>query len=170
MHIRHAVVETAIGELTLVASDEALVGIYYPQHWTRPSRDGFGVRVDAAGGAPLAEAAGQLQEYLTGHRTSFDLPTATTGNPFRTRIWELLGEIPFGATTTYGDLAEQVGGRNLARLVGQAVGANPLSIIVPCHRVVGSSGQLTGYAGGLARKQFLLELEGARTEPAGRLF
>ena len=110
----------------------------------------------------LAEASRQLHEYLAGERTSFDLRTATRGGAFEERVWSLLREIPFGETTTYGELAERLGGeRTLARRVGQAVGSNPLSIVVPCHRVVGKNGELRGYAGGFERKQFLLDLEGA---------
>ena len=94
--------------------------------------------------------------------STFDLPTATHGSAFEERVWALLRELPFGETTTYGDLAESLGDRNLARRVGQAVGRNPLSIVVGCHRVVGKGGELRGYAGGLDRKRFLLDLEAGR--------
>ncbi len=170
MDTRHAIVDTELGRLTLVAEDDSLIGIYYPHHWTRPSRAGFGGMVSADDDQVLATARTQIQEYLAGRRTTFELQTSMTGNDFQRQVWDLLEEIPFGGTTTYGALAERLGGRDRARLVGRAVGANPLSIVVPCHRVVGRDGGLTGYAGGLARKQFLLELEGSRTAPAVGLF
>jgi methylated-DNA-[protein]-cysteine S-methyltransferase len=118
----------------------------------------------------LAETARQLRDYLAGARTGFDLPTAADGDDFQHRVWAMLREIPFGATTTYGELAQRLGDKNLARMVGRAVGYNPLSIVVPCHRVVGKNGSLTGYAGGLERKQFLLALEAPEPAAAGRLF
>jgi methylated-DNA-[protein]-cysteine S-methyltransferase len=110
----------------------------------------------------LLEAAWeQLAEYLDGVRVEFDLPTATSGSDFQERVWALLREIPYGETTTYGAIAERLGDRALAREVGGAVGRNPLSIVVGCHRVIGADGSLTGYAGGLDRKRSLLELEGS---------
>jgi methylated-DNA-[protein]-cysteine S-methyltransferase len=159
MKTRHAIVDTVIGALTLVASDDTITGVYFPQHWTNPCSDSFGLRVGVHDDTLLDGARTQLVEYLSGHRTSFDLPTAASGNTFQRRVWAMLAEIPIGATTTYGQLAARLGDKRLARLVGQAVGHNPLSILVPCHRVVGSKGNLTGYAGGLERKRFLLELE-----------
>ncbi|MCU1557421.1 MAG: cysteine methyltransferase [Microbacteriaceae bacterium] len=170
MYTRHAIVDTILGELTIVASDEAIVGLYFPHHWYLPPEDSIGQRVDARGDALLETAQAQLTQYLDGDRTSFDLPTATNGNPFQERVWAMLTEIPFGETTTYGDLAERLGDRALAQSVGQAVGHNPISIIVACHRVVGGDGRLTGYAGGLERKQFLLELEEPANAKAERLF
>ena len=100
----------------------------------------------------LFEAAVELGQFLQGERMTFDLPTAMHGSAFEERVWALLRELPFGETTTYGDLAESLGDRNLARKVGQAVGRNPLSIVVGCHRVVGKGGELRGYAGGLDRE------------------
>lgn len=170
MQTRHAIVDTAIGEVTIVASGDAVVGLYFPRHWVQPSPNSLGHRV-AAGDDPLLETARlQLTEYLNGDRTSFQLETATDGNPFEERVWALLREIPIGETITYGDLAERLGDRSLAQAVGQAVGHNPLSIVVPCHRVVGRNGKLTGYAGGLKRKQFLLELEEPAPVKSGKLF
>lgn len=170
MNTRHAIVDTPLGDLTLVATDDAIVGIYFPHHWTKPSRDGFGRQVDVRDDALLDTARIQLVEYLNADRTSFDLPTAANGNDFQQRVWAMLNEIPFGATRTYGELAERLGNKNLAQTVGHAVGHNPLSIVVPCHRVVGKNGSLTGYAGGLRRKQFLLDLEEPELVRAGRLF
>ena len=160
MFIRHAILETPeLGELTLVASDSALIGVYFQGHWHLPDPSEFGERVDLATDPVLFEAAVELGQFLQGDRTTFDLPTAMHGSAFEERVWTLLRELPFGETTTYGDLAETLGDRNLARKVGQAVGRNPLSIVVGCHRVVGKGGELRGYAGGLERKRFLLDLE-----------
>jgi methylated-DNA-[protein]-cysteine S-methyltransferase len=170
MYTRHAVVSTPLGELTLVASDDSVTGLYFPHHWYLPPEDSIGPGVDAHSDELLERAWTQLLEYLSSDRTSFDLPIATNGNPFQERVWAMLNEIPFGETTTYGDLAERLGDKSLAQLVGQAVGHNPISIIVPCHRVIGRNGKLTGYAGGLERKRSLLELEEPALVKAGKLF
>lgn len=170
MYTRHAIVDTHLGKVTLVASDDSIVGLYFPRHWYKPAEDTFGAPVNASTDALLAAARSQLDDYLDGARTSFDLPTATHGDPFQERVWALLNEIPFGETTTYGALAEELGDKSLAQLVGQAVGRNPLCVIVPCHRVVGTDGKLTGYAGGLKRKQFLLDLEEPAIVKAGKPF
>jgi methylated-DNA-[protein]-cysteine S-methyltransferase len=170
MNTRHAIVDTVLGAVTLIAADDSIVGLYFAHHWTKPSPDSFGRKADARSDALLDTARTQLAEYLSGERTSFDIPTATNGDAFQQRVWAMLDEIPFGETTTYGDLAERLGDKSLAQPVGQAVGHNPLSIIVPCHRVVGKNGKLTGYAGGLKRKQFLLELEEPALVKAGKLF
>lgn len=158
---RHAVADTRIGELTLVRDDDGLTGVYFPQHWTHPDPSSFGPRVDAAGDPRFTDAIVQLGEYLAGERREFDLPLNPRGSGRARRLWQLLAEIPYGRTTTYGSLAPQLGGGISARAVGGFVGHNPLSIIIPCHRVVGSTGKLTGYAGGLERKRWLLELERA---------
>ena len=161
MTTRHAVTDTGLGPLTLVADDGDLTGVYFPHHWYAPPRSAFGPEAAAAGDPLLGAAVEQLAQYLEGERTTFDLPTRTSGSPFEERVWALLREIPYGRTTTYGALAGQLGDRALARDVGRAVGHNPLSVIVPCHRVLGADGKLTGYAGGLPRKRALLEREGA---------
>lgn len=156
MTTTHTTMETPVGELTLVGEEGVLTGVYFPGHWTRPDRGRFGPRSEEG----FAEARRQLAEYLAGERTTFALETRSPGEPFAQRVWALLDGIPYGETTTYGALARELGeDRQLARAVGRAVGANPLSIVRPCHRVVGAGGQLTGYAGGLDRKRFLLELE-----------
>lgn len=170
MNPRHAIAETTLGPLTLVACGDAVTGVYFPGHWYLPPKEAIGDLVDLESDALLSEVAAQLTDYLAGARTSFDLPTSTRGNPLQERVWEMLREIPFGATTTYGALAERLGDKALSQAVGQAVGHNPLSIIVPCHRVVGSTGKLTGFAGGLARKRALLDLEEPIPVKAGRLF
>ncbi|HEX2285930.1 MAG TPA: methylated-DNA--[protein]-cysteine S-methyltransferase [Mycobacterium sp.] len=170
MTIRHAVIDSPLGQLTLVADDDALTGLYFRHHWYRPATDSFGPRVDVESDDLLVTAATQLIDYLTGARTDFDLPIKLTGNEVQRRVWQLLTSIPYGDTVTYGELAAVLADGTSAQEVGRAVGRNPLSIVIPCHRVVGRNGQLTGYAGGLKRKQFLLELEEPADAKAGRLF
>jgi methylated-DNA-[protein]-cysteine S-methyltransferase len=166
MSLRHTTIDTAIGTLTLLAEGDKLTGVYFPHHWHPPVAIGPFVTDDPV----FTRAAAQLDDYLAGRRTSFDLPTATAGDDFQERVWALLAELPYGGTTTYGALAARLGDPALAQRVGQAVGRNPLSIVVPCHRVVGADGRLTGYAGGLKRKQFLLDLEEPAEAKAERLF
>ncbi len=115
-------------------------------------------------GGALAPAIGQLDEYFGGERDQFDLPLAPAGTPFQQSVWSLLRAIPYGTTTTYGALATELGMRNGARAVGLANGSNPIPIVIPCHRVVGGDGSLTGFGGGLDRKRFLLALEGVALE------
>jgi methylated-DNA-[protein]-cysteine S-methyltransferase len=164
----HKTIESPIGELTLVAEGGVLAGLYFPGHWYMPDPEAFGLRAER--GFELAES--QLAEYFAGERTEFELPTVAGGDEFQRGVWELIDRVPYGETTTYGEMAAALGDPLLARRVGGAVGRNPLSIVVPCHRVVGKDGKLTGYAGGLERKRFLLELE-APEQPAeveARLF
>lgn len=158
---RHAVVDSTLGPLTLVGEGTALTGLFFPAHWTRPDPLSFGECVDLDDDALLATAATQLHHYLAGGRREFDLPLAPHGTERARELWALLAAVPYGSTTTYGALATRLGGGISARAVGGYVGHNPLSIVVPCHRVVGATGALTGYAGGLDRKRRLLELEGA---------
>jgi len=167
---RHATLPTALGDLLVVADGEALAGIYFPGHWHPPAAGAIGVEVDAHSDRLISRLGEQLDEYLDGGRTTFDLPMVPVGDEFQYAVWAMLRDIPSGSTTSYGELAARLGDRNLARRVGNAVGRNPLSILVPCHRVVGADGSLTGYAGGLERKRFLLELEGAPIVAQGRLF
>ena len=148
-------VDSPIGELTLVAEDGRLIGLYFPHHWYKPDPATFGSRTDAG----FDEARRQLAEYFAGDRQRFDLPLDPRGDAFQHRVWELIDRIPYGQTATYGDLARELGGPALAKDVGAAVGRNPLCVLVPCHRVVGTDGKLTGYAGGLTRKRYLLDLE-----------
>jgi methylated-DNA-[protein]-cysteine S-methyltransferase len=147
--------------LTLVRDDEGLTGLYYPGHWTRPDRNSFGPRVAASDDHGFDEAVIQLREYFAGEREDFDLPLNPRGSDTARQVWRLLAEIPYGQTTTYGELARKVGAGIDPRDIGGFVGDNPLSILIACHRVVGSTGKLTGYAGGLDRKRYLLELENA---------
>jgi methylated-DNA-[protein]-cysteine S-methyltransferase len=155
MSTTHTTIASPLGELILVAEDGTLSGVYFPGHWTRPDPATFGERSERR----LEQVEQQLAEYFAGERTSFELPTSVTGDAFQRQVWGLIDRIPYGRTTTYGELAGALGNPTLARRVGQAVGQNPLSLIVPCHRVVGKDGKLTGYAGGLQRKRFLLDLE-----------
>jgi methylated-DNA-[protein]-cysteine S-methyltransferase len=158
---RYARVETSLGEVTLVADGAALTGLYFRHHWHLPDVMAFGARVDAAGDPLLAHAARELEEYLAGDRLEFEVPLVAHGDGFQERVWALLRQIPYGQTTTYGQLAAELGDRSLAKLVGQAVGRNPLCVFIPCHRVVAADGSLAGYAGGLRSKRRLLELEEA---------
>jgi methylated-DNA-[protein]-cysteine S-methyltransferase len=171
MNVRHTTITTdEIDEVILVATGDAVTGIYFPKHWTNPDWSTFGESTEAASDPVLADAATQLGEYLRGERREFDFAIVLQGNDFQQRVWAILRAIPFGETRTYGDIAEELGDRSLARMVGQAVGHNPISIVVGCHRVVGSSGSLTGYAGGLERKAFLLDLEAPALVRSARLF
>jgi methylated-DNA-[protein]-cysteine S-methyltransferase len=167
---RHVVIDSPIGPLTLVRDDDGLTGLYYPGHWTRPDQTTFGPRVEPSDDHGFDEAIAQLREYFAGERQEFDLPLNPLGGERARQVWELLTEIPYGQTTSYGALADQVGSGVDARDIGGFVGANPLSIFIPCHRVVGSNGKLTGYAGGLDRKRYLLELENAIPAPPPALW
>jgi methylated-DNA-[protein]-cysteine S-methyltransferase len=158
----HTLIDTPIGELTLVADDGALAGIYFPGHWTRPDRHAFGDR-DEAG---FAEVERQLAEYFAGERTAFDLPLHPRGSDFELAVWHQLTRIPYGETRSYGYVARAVGEPGGAQAVGAANGRNPIAIVVPCHRVIGADGSLIGFGGGLPRKRFLLDLE----QRADRLF
>jgi methylated-DNA-[protein]-cysteine S-methyltransferase len=155
MSTRHTILASPIGDLTVVRDDEGVTGVYFRHHWTRPDRSGFGPRVEDG----FEDVAMQLEEYFAGRRREFELPLHATGSPQQHRVWRLIAAIPYGSTTTYGELARTLGDGTTAQEVGAAVGSNPLSILVGCHRVVGAGGKLTGYAGGLARKRHLLDLE-----------
>jgi len=170
MRVHHAQVKTKLGEVTLLSDGAALTGLYFPHHWYMPDVDTFGKAIDAQQDAILSQAANELQEYLSGERRTLDVPLVALGDDFSDRVWKLLREIPYGQTTTYGALAERLGDKSLAQRVGDAVGHNPLCVFIPCHRVVGANGALTGYAGGLARKKALLELEESADKRDERLF
>lgn len=164
----HVVVDSPIGELTLVNADGVLTGLYLHQQRHRPDAATFGDRV-TVGFECVRE---QLEQYFARERETFDLPLAPVGTLFQQRVWSQLRTIPYGQTWTYRDLAAQLdGGRTTAvRAVGAANGRNPISVIVPCHRVVGADGALTGYAGGLERKDFLLCLENPSRVSSETLF
>ncbi len=170
MNTRHCVIDSRLGELTLVADANALTGLYFRHHWRRPEQSTFGPRVDAHSDTVFTEASAQLADYLARERHDFDLPISPHGDQRQLRIWKMLSAIPYGGTVTYRELAAALADGTTALQVGQAVGRNPLCIVVPCHRVVGSNGQLSGYSGGLKRKQFLLELEEPAEVKAARLF
>lgn len=155
--IIHSHYESPLGTLTLVAEGDALTGVFFDNHARRPLPEAFGARDDAA----FSAVRKQLDEYFAGIRTEFNLPLAPAGDGFQRRVWNELVRIPYGETRSYGAIAEQLGDKRLARAVGTANGRNPLAIIVPCHRVIGADGSLTGYAGGLDRKRELLSREGA---------
>ncbi|MEV0644584.1 methylated-DNA--[protein]-cysteine S-methyltransferase [Phytomonospora sp. NPDC050363] len=155
MSRRHTVVDSPVGELTLVAEGDDLVGIYMEDQRHHPGLETFGPR----DGHGFDHVADQLGEYFEGERTAFDVPLRLAGTEFQRKVWRELLEIPAGETRTYGQLAAVLGRPTASRAVGLANGKNPISIIVPCHRVVGANGSLTGYGGGLPRKRFLLELE-----------
>jgi methylated-DNA-[protein]-cysteine S-methyltransferase len=155
MSTRHTVLASPIGDLTVVRDDAGITGVYFPQHWTRPDRTAFGPLAEDG----FADVAAQLDEYFAGERREFDLPLHPAGDPAQRRVWDLLAAIPYGTTVTYGELARALGDGTTAQEVGAAVGSNPLSVLVGCHRVVGAGGKLTGYAGGLTRKRRLLDLE-----------
>ncbi|MFI9202049.1 methylated-DNA--[protein]-cysteine S-methyltransferase [Streptomyces sp. NPDC053048] len=160
----HTVIDSPYGPLTLVATDGVLCGLYMTGQRHRPPEESFGERADDG---PFPEAARQLAAWFAGESTGFDLPLRLEGTPFQRRVWEGLREIPYGETVTYGELAERIGAPGASRAVGLANGKNPIGIIVPCHRVIGANGSLTGYGGGLERKRQLLAFESDSTD---RLF
>jgi len=146
-----------LGVLLLAATERGLSGLYFEQHkyfkgtqdWRRDDAHGY-----------LLRTVAQLDEYFAGQRQRFDIALDMSGTPFQRAVWEALSSLPFGLTSTYQTIAQRVASPKAVRAVGTAIGRNPVSIIVPCHRVLGSSGALSGYAGGLDRKRHLLELEG----------
>jgi methylated-DNA-[protein]-cysteine S-methyltransferase len=142
-----------VGVLRLYAADDQLVGLYLP---VQPAPSAIERRSDV-----LVRTAAQLAEYFAGQRRVFDLPLAPRGTEFQRAVWHALRTIPLGETRSYGELAQQLGRPSASRAVGAANGKNPISIIVPCHRVIGSTGHLTGYAGGVAAKRWLLDHEQA---------
>jgi methylated-DNA-[protein]-cysteine S-methyltransferase len=151
--------QSPIGELLLVGDGHALHRLHMQEGRTA-------VPVDPewrAADEPFADVREQLSEYFAGERLHFDVPLAMAGTPFQRRVWDELQAVPYGETTTYGELARRLGLPSASRAVGLANGRNPVAVIVPCHRVIGSDGSLTGYGGGLERKSFLLELEARRT-------
>src|SRR5918995_34758 len=157
----YTVVTSPVGDLVVTGDGASVTGIGFasrtpvPPGWRRDDR-------------AHEEAARQLREYFAGERTGFDLPLAPEGTDFQRRVWAALAAIPYGETTSYAALAERIGRPGSARAVGAANGANPLAIVVPCHRVVGADGTLTGYAGGLDVKRRLLDLEVTGSRPAPR--
>ncbi len=154
----HVIVDSPIGPLTLVADGGQLVALYLDSQRHRPGDAELGAEGDARA-EPFAAAAAQLSAYFDGRLTEFDLPLAPSGTEFQRRVWAALQQIPYGQTWSYGDLARKIGSPAASRAVGLANGKNPIALVIPCHRVIGSDGSLTGYGGGLDRKRFLLALE-----------
>ncbi|MCS0356269.1 methylated-DNA--[protein]-cysteine S-methyltransferase [Vibrio diabolicus] len=144
-----------LGTVTIQSNAEGLLGIWFETCTTKPSE--LGARDDQH--PVLRQAVTQLNEYFSGLRNEFELPLAATGTDFQNQVWQALTTIPYGETWSYQDLANAIGNPKAVRAVGLANGKNPISIVVPCHRVIGKSGKLTGYAGGVERKQRLLSLE-----------
>jgi methylated-DNA-[protein]-cysteine S-methyltransferase len=149
--------DSPIGRLLLTTDGTALTGLYMEVSRKAQSTEGW-VEDDSVG--PLAETVRQLTEYFAGTRREFDLPLRLAGTAFQQRVWRELTEIPYGETWSYGQLAKRINKPSASRAVGLANGRNPISILVPCHRVIGANGSLTGYGGGLERKQWLLAHEG----------
>jgi methylated-DNA-[protein]-cysteine S-methyltransferase len=158
MKLVYKIMDSPVGKLKLVASDKGLVAILWEND--SPRRVRLGELVEDAGHPVLRETERQLEEYFAGRRRSFSLALDMRGTRFQNDVWEALLAIPFGETRSYGQLAKQLGNPKATRAVGAANGRNPISIVVPCHRVIGSSGKLTGFAGGLDTKAHLLKLEG----------
>ncbi|MEU5841603.1 methylated-DNA--[protein]-cysteine S-methyltransferase [Rhodococcus sp. NPDC047139] len=158
----HTVIDSPIGELTLVNTDGILSGVYIAEHRPAPDRGSFGEQAPEG----FDEAITQFEEYFAGRRIHFTVPTSPTGTPFQRAVWETLKKIEYGTTRTYAEIALDLGRPTAVRAVAAANARNPLCIVVPCHRVIGSGGKLTGYAGGLERKRFLLDQE-ARILSAG---
>jgi methylated-DNA-[protein]-cysteine S-methyltransferase len=155
----NAVLDSPIGPLTLVAADGRLAGLYMEVSRHQPEAAVLGIAGSLDSDPVLAEAAGQLKAYFAGQLTDFDLPLTLDGSGFQRTVWAGLQAIPYGETSSYGELARRIGQPSASRAVGLANGRNPVSIVVPCHRVIGADGSLTGYGGGLDRKRFLLSLE-----------
>jgi methylated-DNA-[protein]-cysteine S-methyltransferase len=153
------IVGSPIGRLLLTGDGHALTGLWMLDGDRHSARAEAGLTPSPA---TFTEVAAQLEEYFAGDRKEFTMPLAPSGTPFQLAVWTQLTKIPYGSTASYGDITRALGKRLVAsRAVGLANGANPISVIVPCHRVIGSDGSLTGYGGGLERKELLLRLEGA---------
>jgi len=162
--IRSTHIDSPLGGITLAATDAGLAGFWFDDQRYRPDPTGW---QDDPAHPVLAEAAQQVRDYFAGRRSGFDLPLDLShGTAFQQAVWQALRTIAPGRTTSYGALSARIGHPAAVRAVGAAVGRNPLSVIVPCHRVLGADGGLTGYAGGLERKRALLALEGVPEAPA----
>ena len=168
--MRHCTIESELGDLLVLADAGSVTGLYFPQHRYPPPDSALGDAVEARTDPVFSRVREQLAEYFAGGRRSFEVATGTTGAALAQRVWSRLRQIPYGETTTYGRIALELGDPHLAQAVGQAVGHNPISILIPCHRVVGANASLTGFAGGLARKRRLLEIEEPAHMAASRLF
>ncbi|MFC8089270.1 methylated-DNA--[protein]-cysteine S-methyltransferase [Streptomyces sp. NPDC057301] len=154
---QHTLIDSPYGPLTLVAEDGVLCGLFMTDQRHRPPEETFGTRDESL----FRETEDQLEAYFAGELKEFTLELRLDGTPFQRSVWEQLRKIPYGETRSYGELADTLGNSGASRAVGLANGKNPIGIIVPCHRVVGAKGSLTGYGGGLDRKQRLLDFENA---------
>ena len=156
MQLFHCFMNSPLGEITLLANDQGLAGAWFETHTTKANSLGEFSTTHPV----LSETVAQLEGYFNGSLTQFNLPLAANGTAFQQSVWRALTEIPFGRSASYAELATLIQNPKAVRAVGAANGKNPISIIVPCHRVIGSNGTLTGYAGGLERKLWLLKHEG----------
>jgi methylated-DNA-[protein]-cysteine S-methyltransferase len=163
LHFR--TMDSPVGKLTLAGKDGRLMHLRMVDQTYEPSRDGWEPDEEA-----FPDAVEQLEAYFAGDRTTFDLELELLGTNFQRRVWEALLTIPYGETRSYGEIAAQIGAPGAFRAVGLANGHNPIGIIVPCHRVIGANGSLTGYGGGLDRKRALLDMEKNRVSPIPTLF
>ena len=155
----HTMIDSPIGPLTLIAQDGRLAGVHMEITRYEPGAEALGAAVAAGSEPVLASTALQLGAYFDGELTEFELPLSLGGSRFQRTVWAALRDIPYGETISYGKLASRIGQPSASRAVGLANGKNPVSIVVPCHRVIGADGSLTGYGGGIERKRFLLGLE-----------
>ncbi|WP_373952055.1 methylated-DNA--[protein]-cysteine S-methyltransferase [Vibrio pomeroyi] len=152
--------DSPLGTVTLQANEQGLLGVWFETHTTKP--EDLGTQEDSF---PIFQSVkDQLDRYFAGEAVQFDLPIAAKGTPFQQSVWHALTTIPYGVTWSYAQLADAIGNPKAVRAVGLANGKNPVSVIVPCHRVIGKNGKLTGYAGGIERKQRLLAIEGIGEE------
>ena len=154
--MNYTYLDTPIGSLLIAGDDAAVRRIEFPHHG-KPGRPEPDWQESARG--PVGEAARQLREYFAGRRTEFDLPLQPEGTRFQQIVWRHLQDVPYGETISYGELARRTGNPKASRAVGAANGANPIPIVIPCHRVIGANGKLTGFGGGLPIKEKLLTLE-----------
>lgn len=161
----HTIVDSPVGPLTLVTRQGGLAGVYMTEQRHLPPQETFGPRVAVTDRPVLARTAEQLADYFAGGLRDFDVDLSTSGTPFQQRVWTALRDIPYGETVSYGELAAVLGQPTASRAVGLANGRNPVSIIVPCHRVVGANGSMTGYGGGIDRKRWLLGFENGSRQP-----
>ena len=157
MTLHRKTIASPVGELTLIASDDGLVAVLWEDD--APDRVRLGTLSDTPDHPHLTQAERELGDYFAGRRTTFSVPLDMRGTDFQRSVWRALLTIPFGETRSYADIAAQIGRPTATRAVGAANGRNPISIIAPCHRVIGSNGSLTGFAGGLKAKEYLLGLE-----------
>jgi len=163
--MNYSYLDTPVGTLLIVGDEQSIHRIEFPDNG-KARRPEPGWRESARG--PVAEASRQLREYFAGRRNEFDLPLTPQGTEFQRTVWDRLQEIPYGETISYGELAKRIGNPKASRAVGAANGSNPIPIVIPCHRVIGSTGRLTGFGGGLPTKEALLALEAKQLRLATR--